>query len=44
MGWENINFAKPNELFCGTLKDMNVERNANDGSLDCEVPERQKLY
>jgi hypothetical protein len=31
-----------NVLFCGSLKDKNVERNAKDGGLACEVSEGSK--
>lgn len=31
-----------NGVFCGSLEDKSVERNADDGGMTCEVSERCK--
>lgn len=35
----SIKYSKLGELFCGSLEEMNAERNADEGGLACEVSE-----
>lgn len=41
---KTVNCSELNKLFCGSLEDKNVERNAGGGCMACEVSEGSKNY
>lgn len=41
---KTIECSELGELFCGILKDKNVESKADDGGLDYKIPEAFKDY